>query len=296
MAEKIGPDPLPPLEWLRVFEAAGRLSNFTAAANELGLTQAAVSQRMRNLERHLNTHLFLRLARGVELTADGEAYLPHIRNALDVMRRGTSDLFASPRTKITIAAPASVAALWIAPRLKDLSTVHPSLQIFVSAIHRPTDFDAAQADMEVRFGTGGWEDREAVPLYREELVPACSAELLVIAPDGDWRQLPIIAVSGPRDGWHEWSAANSEPPLPQPILRFDSLIAAQIAALSGGGVFLASLALARAAIQAGELVRLSERPMIMNGGYWLTWQTGSLSDSVEETLISTLSGDREPAV
>ena len=83
-------DPLPPLEWLRVFEAAGRLSNFTAAANELGLTQAAVSQRMRNLEEHLKTHLFLRLARGVELTAEGEAYLPHVQSALAAMRRGTA--------------------------------------------------------------------------------------------------------------------------------------------------------------------------------------------------------------
>ncbi|MGI9386824.1 MAG: LysR substrate-binding domain-containing protein [Methyloligellaceae bacterium] len=282
---------LPPLEWLRVFEAAGRLSNFTAAANELGLTQAAVSQRMRNLETHLDTHLFLRHARGVELTADGEAYLPHVRSAFNAIRRGTADLFGSMRTKITVAAPASVAALWIAPRLKEMRFAIPALQISISAIHRTTDFDAAQADLEVRFGRGSWKEREAAQLYQEQLVPTCSADLLAQAPDGDWRQLPIIAVSGPRDGWHEWSASTGELPLSQPVLRFDSLFAAQHAALSDAGVFLASLALARTAIQAGDLVTLSERPLIMNGSYWLTWPSRRLLSPVEETVISMLIND-----
>ncbi len=284
-------DPLPPLEWLRVFEAAGRLGNFTAAANELGLTQAAVSQRMRNLEKHLKAHLFLRLARGVELTAEGEAYLPHVRSSLNAMRRGTADLFGSPKTKLIIASPASVAALWIAPRLREISSTNPNLQISVSAIHRSTDFDAAQADLEVRFGNGGWEDREAVQLFQEQLVPTCSAELLARAPDGDWRQLPIIGVSGPRDGWHEWSATTGDPPLKQPVLRFDSLIAAQNAALSGGGVFLASMALVRNAIQLGDLVKLSEKLLVMNDGYWLTWPNERLLTSTEEAVISALTND-----
>ena len=284
-------DPLPPLEWLRAFEAAGRLGNFTAAGSELGLTQAAVSQRILNLEQHLDAHLFLRMARGVELTADGEAYLPHVKSALDAIRRGTADLFSNPRTKITIAAPASVAALWIAPRIKQLRSVQPSLQVFVSAIHRPTDFDAAQADLEVRFGAGNWDKREAVRLYEEQLVPACSAELLESAPDGDWQQLPSIAVSGPRDGWHEWSAATGERPMKQPVLRFDSLIAAHYAALSGGGVFLASIPLARAAFEAGDLVKLSAQPLVMSNGYWLTWPRDKLVRSLEETVVSALTGD-----
>ncbi|MGI9425200.1 MAG: LysR substrate-binding domain-containing protein, partial [Hyphomicrobiaceae bacterium] len=194
-------------------------------------------------------------------------------------------------TKITIAAPASVAALWIAPRLKKVRFAIPTLQISVSAIHRTTDFDAAQADLEVRFGSGSWEEREAVQLYQEQLVPTCSADLLEQAPDGDWHQLPIVAVSGPRDGWHEWSAATGELALSQPVLRFDSLIAAQNAALSDAGVYLASLALARNAIQTGDLVKLSEQRLTMNGSYWLTWPSGRLLNSVEETVISVLTND-----
>ncbi len=86
---------LPPLEWLRVFESAGRHLNFTEAANELSLTQATVSQRIQHLEHRLGLTLFRRLPRGVELTASGEAYLPIIAQALNVMAEGTHQLFAS---------------------------------------------------------------------------------------------------------------------------------------------------------------------------------------------------------
>ena len=281
-------DPLPPLEWLRVFEAAGRLQNFTAAANELGLTQAAVSQRMKNLEAHLDTHLFLRKARGVELTADGEAYLPHVKSSFDAMRRGTTDLFASPRTKITIAAPASIAALWIAPRLKKLKSAYPSLQVSLSSVHRPTDFEAVKADLEVRFQTGVLPKHQAAQIYTEELLPACSPELLATTPMNNWQQMPFIAVSGPRDGWHEWSIANGHAPVAQPSFRFDSIIAAQNAAISGSGVFLASLPLAAEAIQSGRLVKLTTKPLVMNGGYWLTWPGRKLLQTVEDAVVSTL--------
>ena len=99
---------LPPLEWLRTFETAARLGNFTRAASELGLTQAAVSQQIRSLEGYLETSMFTRLARGVQLTVEGEAYAPHVRSSLFALRRSTSDLFSLSRQLVTIAAPASV--------------------------------------------------------------------------------------------------------------------------------------------------------------------------------------------
>jgi DNA-binding transcriptional LysR family regulator len=291
MSRKHRSDPLPPLEWLRVFEAAGRLGNFTAAANELGLTQAAVSQRIRHLETRLNTHLFLRLARGVELTADGEAYLPHIRNALDAVRRGTADLFGTPRTRISIAAPASVAALWIAPRLRALSLARPTLQVLVSAIHRSSDFDATQADFEVRFGQGSWPERAAAKLYTEVLAPACSPDLLCDSDNREWRRLPTIAVSGPREGWNEWAAATGEPPPGEPVLRFDSMIIAMNAARAGAGVLLASLPLARVELAEGGLVELSGRHLAMTGGYWLTWPARHSWRADDDAIVSTLCGD-----
>ena len=160
---------LPPLEWLRVFEASGRLGNFTAAGREIGLTQATISQRISALEANLDVKLFRRLARGVELTADGDAYLPYVQNALSTLRRGTGELFEKPHTKCTIVAPVSVAALWIAPRLSALSI--PKIQISLSTIHRLADYDSIETDYEIRFGSGVWEGREARELYRETLIP-----------------------------------------------------------------------------------------------------------------------------
>ena len=93
--KKIG---LPPLDWLRVFEAAGRLGGFSAAAREFGLTQAAVSQRIGNLEAWLGRTLFVREARGVSLTVEGESYLPLVQDSLQALERNTEDLFGkSPR-------------------------------------------------------------------------------------------------------------------------------------------------------------------------------------------------------
>ena len=84
---------MPPLDWLRTFEAAARLSNFTAAAGELGLTQAAVSQHVRSLEDRLKRPLFIRLARGVGLTPEGAAYMPHLQSAFTMIANTTRELF-----------------------------------------------------------------------------------------------------------------------------------------------------------------------------------------------------------
>src|SRR5882757_4813452 len=84
---------MPPLDWLRSFEAAARLSNFTAAAAELGLTQAAVSQHVRSLEERLKRPLFIRLPRGVELTPQGAAYLQAVNSAFGVIANSTRKLF-----------------------------------------------------------------------------------------------------------------------------------------------------------------------------------------------------------
>ena len=292
MPEDRKPAALPPLEWLRVFEAAGRAGNFTATAAELGLTQAAVSQRIRNLEARLGVRLFVRLPRGVELTADGEAYLPHVQTALAELGRSTDDLFGSPLRKFTVAAPLSVAALWIAPRVAALAREFPQLQIAVATVNRPADYAAAGADFEVRFGAGNWPERRAVRLYDEVLAPAAAPRLL--ERDRDWRQLPQIAVSGPRDGWAEWAAATGAAPPRPPFLRFDSFAPACAAAVAGGGVLLASLALAAPALAAGQLLRLPEPELRMNRSYWLTWPNSGADSAGREIVVRALALDPAP--
>ena len=205
MAETPPSAPLPPLEWLRVFDAAARLGNFTAAAAALGLTQAAVSQRMRNLEAHLGVALFTRLPRGVELTTEGEAYAPHVRSALAALQRSTTDLFSAPRRRLSIAATASTIELWIAPRLPALLQRLPDLQVSLATVQRVADYAAASADFEVRFGDGAWPDRQARKLYDEVLAPVVAPGLLDEAGGACRRSPPRVRATAGATG----------PPLPR---------------------------------------------------------------------------------
>ena len=258
---------LPPLEWLRVFEAAGRLGNFTAAAQELNLTQAAVSQRIRALENALGVTLFVRQHRGVELTTDGEVYLPHVNAALGQLRRSTTDLFGKDRRKIRVAAPASVATFWLPARLQRIMRDAPGLEVSISTISRSTDFKPLHADFEVHFGDGLWSDRRAWEIFREELVPVTTPALAQSVID--WRLLPAISVASPRLGWRDWGAQFDRDIPSRIALRTDSFSIGLQACLAGAGVALGSLPICRPLIESRQLVALSSDVLRMSAGYWL---------------------------
>lgn len=263
---------LPPLNWLRTFEAAARLESFSAAAAELALTQPAVSQHIRQLEATLQRQLFRRLRHGVQLTADGVAYLPHVQAALSGLTRATRDLFgADAPESVSIAAPASISALWLAPRLGALRTDHPGIAITVSSVYRPVDYETIGADIEIRFGEGDWSHRTALPLMAEELSPVAAPQLLASAADEDWKQLPAIAITGPRAGWSAWSRVAGLAPPSRIVIRFDSFLPALEAATAGAGTLLASLPLSRDALAAGRVQRLSDVVLTVSGGHWVTY-------------------------
>ncbi len=259
---------LPPLEWIRVFEAAGRTGSFTAAAQETGLTQAAVSQRIRNLEGVIGTHLFNRNPRGVTLTVDGEAWLPYVANALETLRRSAEELFEKPLKKITISASTSVIQLWIAPRLRAF-TSKTNYQVALHTMNTEPDFEKVTAEVEIKYGLGSWEGRRSAKLFDEVLAPLACPNL---AKPGEtsWQNLPRIAISGPRPGWQEWARQVAGVSSPIPALRFDSLALAMSAAKSGAGVMLGSLPLCQESIADGSLVRLSSKTIEQTAGYWIT--------------------------
>ena len=286
MASSRSPSSLPPLEWLRVFEAAARTGSFTAAAVELSLTQAAVSQRIRNLEARLDKPLFMRLPRGVELTTEGEAYAPHVRLALAALQRSTIDLFGTPRHQFSIAATPSTIELWIAPRLPKLLRQFPNLQVSLTTIQRAADYASTNADLDVRFGDGIWPDRHARKMFDEVLAPVAAPALLKQGCE-DWRRLPQIALSGPRDGWLDWAAAAEAPPPKPPSLRFDTFAQGLMAAISGAGVLLGSLELIAGEIRRGRLMRLPEPSTRMDNAHWITWPVSGVAYN-ERALIADM--------
>lgn len=263
-----------PLEWVRAFEAAGRTGSFTAAARESGLTQAAISQRITNLEKLVGSRLFVRQARGVALTVDGEAWLPYVSGSLQALRQSCEDLFGVQRTKIVISASASAIELWFARRLHDLSPdVCP--EITFSTMVLQSEGEQQDATIKVRYGTGDWSGHYGAPLFREALCPVAFPEILK-ASDG-WHRLPRIAVAGPRAGWQEWVQHTGDPATPVPRIRFDSFAAALTAARTGAGVLLASLPLCARDLDTGALVRVSEQVLEPAETYWMIARKDSIS-------------------
>ena len=170
---------LPTLTWLRAFEAAARTSSFAAAAAELNLTSGAISYQIRALEAHLGFALFERLPRGVKLSPMGVAYLPPVRKAFEELADSTVGLFGgSERVQITVHAPVSLAALWLAPKLPEFSTANPSIDVRLSSvIWDNAVFDDA-TDLEIRYGAGHWLGYRSERLMNQRILAVCSPALL----------------------------------------------------------------------------------------------------------------------
>lgn len=254
-----------PLDWVRAFETAARLGSFTAAAQETGLTQAAISQRIAQLEARLGTQLFIRQARGVVLSVEGEAWLPYVSHGLATLDHSARELFGMRRRTLKVSASASMLTHWIAPRLAGLSLgddVQISCQTYVLSAE-----DAREAPMvRVRYGDGNRDERFKARLFTEVLSPVCAPKLL---GQGAWQTQPRLSISGPREGWREWSALTGDASTPVPRLRFDTFTAGLSAARAGAGVLLASLPLIKEDLAAGNLLRLSKAELMPNESYWM---------------------------
>lgn len=165
---------LPHVTWLKAFDAAARHSSFSAAAAELNLTPAAISQQIRLLENHLNTQLFERRPRGVVLTDIGQAYAQPIRNSFNDMAAATDGLFGkkSKRT-VKVRASISCAALVIAPQLDKFHQLHPDIFVQLTTSTWADRFDEETLDVDIRFGHGEWEENNIHHLGHEYAIPVC---------------------------------------------------------------------------------------------------------------------------
>lgn len=255
-----------PLEWVRAFEAAGRLGSFTAAAAELSVTQATISQRIGHLESRIARPLFLRNARGIELSVDGETWLPSVTNALRDLASGYEDIFGGQQNRLSISASASVIELWLTARLGDWpGGTRPQIVFSTRVLRAPAG--GHSADIRVEYGGAEWPDHYRARLFDEALCPVVAP--VCVAPGADWRAVPRIALSGPRAGWQDWARFSGDPAPPAPHLRFDSFAPALRAAIAGQGVLLASLPLCVDALAAGQIMRLSDRALRPEQSYWM---------------------------
>ncbi|MEL6959886.1 MAG: LysR family transcriptional regulator [Pseudomonadota bacterium] len=254
---------LPPLTWFRTFDAAARHLSFTAAAQEIGLTQSAVSQQVKALETHLNVTLFVRRARGLALTDQGRRLLPQIGTALKTLQEATRPFVVdADQPVLTVATSVSVAQWVILPNLATFAQAHPEVAIrFISTIW-PDEVQTTRADVEIRFGSAAQIGHNALPLEPAELIAVAARDLT-----GPLTELPLIEAVGTSDGWQSWAERIGT--AGQPRFFADSFGMALQMAVDGVGVALISRLLAASALNSGRMRQVHPASLTSQDGYYM---------------------------
>lgn len=250
---------LPPLNWLRTFEASARYLNFTQAAADLNMTQAAVSQQIKGLESQLGVALFKRLPRGLELTDSGKAYIPVVHEAIQRLSVATDELFGQGRNRLlTVRSSLVFFVHWLAPRIAKFKALHPDVGLrFTSNIW--VDEEQKEADLVIRYGNGNWSGFRSDRLTRDYLFPVCGpvsvSGLEPPATPEDLALHPLLHVVGYEEGWGYWLSQAGYPDADSERgMQMDTLISAFEMAALGQGVALGRSSLVADMIASGRLI------------------------------------------
>ncbi len=255
---------LPPLNALKVFEAAARHLSFTKAAEELHVTPGAVSQQIKALEDFLQTPVFRREKRSLLLTDEAQASLPVLREGFDKLAEAGKILSAKADTgRLTVSVAPSFASKWLVPRLDVFQEAHPDIDVWVSADMNVVDFAVEDVDLAIRYGAGRYQGLIVDHLMAEKIVPVCSPQLLTgdnpLKSPADLIHHTLLHDSTDKDEscptWPMWlKAAGVCHKQGARGLKFNQSSLVIEAAVAGKGVALAKAALALADLEAGRLV------------------------------------------
>ena len=264
---------LPPLNSLRVFEAAARHESFTHAAEELCVTQGAVSHQVKALEADLAIKLFNRERQRLIITEAGRDYLAVVRDALDRIAVGTERLLHRQSAGVlTVSTSPDFAAKWLVHRLGHFAEAHAGIDLRVSAIMHHVDFAREDVDMAVRHGDGNWPGLDAVQLSAEQLFAICSPKLLTgrrLARPADILKFPLIHLDSRAD-WTKWlrvAGISDDNVRHGPVLNRASMVID--AAINGQGIALARTTLAAWDLINGRLVRPFAEALRLSKTYWI---------------------------
>jgi LysR family glycine cleavage system transcriptional activator len=248
---------MPPLNALKAFEAAARHASFARAAEELGVTPAAVSHQVKALEAWIGADLFVRRARGLGLTELGRSALPALSAAFDALGRAVQDLRgAAPRAKLDIAALPAIAQLWLAPRLSAARAAFPALRPSIHALETPPDLRRALFDFAVFYVRDAPQGCRTIRLCDDVIFPACApAVATMLASPADLATVPLLRDTAWTGDWACWLSAASSGGFPVDEGSAFSLYSMAVqAALDGAGVLMAHAALVSLHLASGALV------------------------------------------
>ena len=272
---------LPPLSAIRVFEAAARHEHFTAAADELGMTQAAVSYQIRALEDRVGARLFERSKGRVRLTDIGRRLLGPLTDAFDRMDAAFAAVRTDDENLLSISTTSTFANTWLAWRIGGFQMEHANLAVRLDASNALIDFATSEFDVAIRAGEGDWPGLHATRLFEIDYTPICSPWFM-----DEWKAahggrdmqpadlvgLPQVSVNDPwLDQWlTERGVAVPDRP-PRPGVQLDSQTAEGTAAMAGRGIAMLTPFFWRYDLTEGRLVRPFRETSSRGWGYWLVY-------------------------
>ncbi|WP_417618544.1 transcriptional regulator GcvA [Oceanisphaera sp.] len=267
----------PTLTSMQCFEASARHLSFTRAADELNLTQSAVSKQVAQLESILEQPLFRRVRKRLHITPEGSLYLTEVRKTLSQVEMSTRYMqsYGGQSEVLNVTTTMTFGARWLVPRLNGFRFRHPNVYLNITNRTESFDFEADNVDVAFFYGRGAWPKSECIKLLDEEMVPVCSPA--IIPPAGinaplDLIPLVLLQNSTRPEAWHDWfkeqecyTSHSYHGP------RFDTFYMALQAARAGCGVTLVPRFLAEEELNAGQLVIPWSYSLLSDNAYYLAY-------------------------
>jgi len=293
---------LPPLNALRAFEASARQLSFTRAAEELFVTQAAISHQIKSLEEHLGIKLFMRKNRSLLLTEEGQSYYLDIKDIFNSLHDATERLLArGAKGAITVSLQPSFAIQWLVPRLNAFNALHPDIDVRIKAVDQAENSLTEDVDVAIYYGRGRWPDIHADKLHTEYLIPVCSPLLLngnkPLETVNDLSQHTLLHDTSRRD-WKRWFkqvGVRGGNVNHGPIFSHSTMV--MQAAIYGQGVALAYSVLAKPDIDSGRLVCPFNDVLISKNSYYIVCRDSQVDIgkivAFRDWMLATASDEQE---
>ena len=289
---------LPSISALLSFEAVVRLGTATAAAQELNLTQSAVSRQIKTLEEKLGVTMMIRQGRRLTPTQAGLDYVTQVRDILNRLAQASVSARTNPTGgTLNLAILPAFGMHWLAPRLRDFARDHPEVTVNLSTRLRPFTFAGSRFDAAIHFGHEDWPGVRYLPLLPETVVAVCAPDLLPAPLEDarDVRHLPLLHLETRPRGWARWLSSLGVTDEPPGGMMFDQFSTMAQAAIHGLGVALLPTFFARPYLRDGQLVLAASPTTQSIGNYYLVWPDDRDETAALASFRSWLAQQAEPA-
>lgn len=263
---------LPSTSALAAFDSVARLGSFSLAADELSLTQGAISRQVMSLEEQLGVRLFERGARGVSLTREGETYAKAIGIALGDIRSASLQVMTKTHANtLNLAMLPTFGTRWLLPRIPKFVAAHPEITLNFATRIGQFDFEKEGLDMAIHIGQPDWPAAESVFLMDEMVAPVCSPAFLAshpIARADDIAGLALLHMASRPGAWDHWFKSVGIVASQAPAMRFEQFSSVAQACIAGLGVALMPLFLIESELKSGQLVQACDHPVKSPSSYY----------------------------